>query len=557
MDRFSRRSFLKGSAVLAVGAATLGAVGCASEGSSNTANGAPKTSDAWDKTADVVVVGTGTAAVAALVASDFGAESIIVLEKASAFGGTSSMSGGGCGIPLTHIAEAEGIVDSKEEVLKYYKNATAGRVDIDVATSYIDNGDDYLRWAEENTGFNWGFTSNMYQDYYEPCDGWLEFGRGSISVLEIDGEENPESASGVWKKYQAMFDTDEKIELLLETAAAQLVTDADGAVIGVVAEDINGEMRIGANKAVVLGTGGFEHNDEMRKQHLPFPLLAASSTPTNTGDGHKMGLQVGADLINMDRNWGLPHYLVSGASAEDLLENNKISVELSGMDVGFYRGIPGMIYVNKKGQRFGNESAAYPIINRAFGLFDNANCDYPGIPGYAIYDSSYVGTYRLPGQKEATDPVPEIFVQADTLEELATKLGIDPAGLAAEVAEFNVHAKEGLDPKFNRGGHRFDINNAGVYAGMREDLPNTCLSPLETGPFYGTIVVPGTFGTSGGLKIDANSQVVNVQGEAIPGLYAVGNCSSGVTAGTYCHGGMTVGQGMVMSYVAMKHAFGK
>lgn len=550
----SRRNFLKGSAIVAAGAAAIGIAGCTSEGGGTTDSS--ETGGDWDKSADLVVVGTGTAVVAALAASDFGAASVIALEKGSVLGGTSAMSGGGCGIPLTHIAEEEGVVDSMDEVLKYYNAATGGRCDLDVARSYVEHGDEYLRWAEEKTGFTWGFTLKMYQDYYEPCEGWLEFGRGNISVLAIDGEENSEIAAGIWKKYQAMIDADDKIELLLETAATRLVTDENGAVTGVVAEGADGEIRIGANKGVVLGTGGFEHNDAMRTQYLPFPLLAASSVPTNTGDGQRMGMAVGADLANMDRNWGLPHYLLSGASADDLIANNQISIEFTGMDPGMYRGIPGMVYVNKRGHRFGNESAAYPVLNRTFGFFDNYSCSLSNVPAYAIYDSSYVGTYRLPGQAAASDPVPDIFVQADTLEGLAELLGIDAAGLVAEIAEFNAQAKEGRDPKFNRGGHRFDINTAGVYAGNREDLPNTCLSALETGPFYGTVVVPGTFGTSGGLKIDPNSQVVGLTGEAIPGLFAVGNCSSGVTAGTYCSGGMTVGQGMVMSYVVAKHLFG-
>lgn len=561
-DKLSRRNFLKGSALLAAGAATVGLGSCSSgntEDRSNAPTDAGATSNqqtSWGKSAEIVVVGSGTAAVAAIAASHFGAASVIVLEKGAAFGGTSAMSGGGCAVPLNHIAEAEGVVDSMEEVLKYYHSSSGGRADPDIVKNYVEKGNEYLKWAEENTGFTWGLTSKMYQDYYEPCEGWLEYGRGNIAVVAVDGKENAESASGVWKKYQAMIEADEKIELLLNTQAIKLVKAEDSTITGIIATGDDGEVAIEATKAVILGTGGFEHNDEMRKQYLPFPLLATSSVPTNTGDGHRMGLAVGADIANMDRNWGLPHYLVSGADAYDLLENNKISVEFSGMDPGMYRGVPGMIYVDKRGRRFGNESSSYAIINRAFGTFDNYSCDYPAIPGFAIYDSTYVGVYTLPGQAAATDPIPEIFEQGATLEELAEKLGIDAAGLVAEVTEFNQYATEGLDPKFDRGGHKFDINTAGVYAGMREDIPNTCLSPLATGPFYGTVVVPGTFGTCGGLKTDVNSQVIDLEGKTIPRLYAVGNCTSGVSAGTYCHGGMTIGQGMVMSYVAAKHALG-
>ena len=230
--------------------------------------------------------------------------------------------------------------------------------------------------------------------------------------------------------------------------------------------------------------------------------------------------------------------------------------DFAGQDAGMYRGLPGSVIVNARGQRFGNENAPYPVFNRAFGRFDNYGANFSNIPGYHICDSSYVGSYRLPGQTAVTDPIPDIVTQANTLEELAEKLGIDPVGLVAEINEFNENARKGLDPKFNRGGHRFDINTSGVYSGMRTDIPNTCLGPVEVGPFYGVPIVPGTFGTSGGLRIDPNSQVVNVKGEVIPGLYAVGNCSSGVSAGTYMAGGMTVGQGSVMSFVAVRHILG-
>lgn len=561
----SRRDALKAAAALGIGVMGAGALGACSPGESSGSDaGKSDASATWDKTADIVVVGTGTAAVAALAASDFGAESVIVLEKSTVFGGTSSLSGGGVGIPLSHIAEAEGIADSMDEVLKYYASSTNGRCNLDVAKSYAENGDKYMLWAEDTIGVTWKSPglleyyggTKMFQDYYEPCEGWLEWGRGNIGVAAIDGDAASGGASGMWAKMQSMIDADEKIELLMGTAAIELVQDGDGTVVGIVADDGRSQMRIQATKGVILGTGGFEHDADMRRKFMPFPLLASSSVPTNTGDGHKMGMRIGADLSNMDKSWGLPHFLVAGEDAYELLKNGELVADIPGQDPGTYRSMPGCVVVNKRGERFGNESASYPVFNRAFGAFDNYYADYTNIPGFFICDSTYAGTYRLPGQAKPTDPIPEIFVSADTLEELAGKLGIDPDRLTAEMTAFNENAKNGVDPKFNRGGHKFDVNTAGPFAGNRTDIPNPVLAPVEVGPFYGAIIVPGCFGTSGGLTIDPNSQVVDVDGNPIAGLYAVGNCSSGVTAGTYCSGGMTVGQGSVMSWVAARHALG-
>ncbi|WP_102378118.1 FAD-binding protein [Raoultibacter timonensis] len=553
-NKVSRRGFLKGSAILAAGAAgaSLGLSGC-SAGAKPSEDG-KRDSGAWDKECDVLVVGTGTSAVAAVAASHYGAESVVVLEKSKEmFGGTTGTSGQGVGIPLTDAAKEAGIEDSEEEVLKYYKSATNGRYDEAVAKSYIKNGNEYLKWTNEVFGFKWDFTSPAFQDYFEPCEGFLPYGRGSLSVVEINGQEN---SSGMWSVFQQAIQDDEKSELLMGTAATELVVE-DGRVVGVAATGSKGEeIRIRANKGVVLGTGGFDHNDSMRKEFLPYPLFVTNAAQGNTGDAQRMGMAIGAAVANMDCSWGLPCFLPSGEDFEELLASNRIVYTFTGNDWAMYRGKPGAVVVNRAGKRFGDEAQAYGVYNLDFGQFSSKDSNYPNIPAYFICDSSYTAMYALPGQEAAGDPIPDFFVQADTIGELAEKLGIDAEGLAAELDEFNANAAEGKDPKFGRGEKSIDVNSSGLYAGSRTDIPNPCLSPVETGPFYGAVYVPGTCGTCGGLKIDENSQVVNFAGEPIEGLYAVGNCSSGVSGGKYLHGGMTVGSGSVMSWVAVRHMLG-
>lgn len=547
----SRRSFLKSSMILAAGAAgaSLGLAGCSTDQPGTGTGGS--SSGSWDRECDVVVVGTGTSAVAAVAASYYGAESVIVLEKSDTmFGGTTATSGQGVGIPLTDAAREAGVVDSEEEVLKYYRSATNGRYDETVAKSYIAHGNEFLKWTDEVFGFTWGFTSPAFQDYFEPCEGFLAFGRGSLSVVQINGEEN---SSGVWSMFQKAIQDDEKADLLMGTAATELIVE-EGRVVGIVAtESGGGEIRIQAKKGVVLGTGGFDHNDGMRKDFLPFPLFVTNAAQGNTGDGQRMGMAIGAALANMDASWGMPCFLPGGENPEDLIAANQIVYTFTGNDWAMYRGKPGALVVNGKGERFGDESQVYAPFNLDMGQFSTAQSNYPNIPAYFICDSTYTAAYTLPGQQAAGDPLPEFIVQADTVEELAEKLGIDAAGLTAELTEFNASAREGKDPKFGRGDKAIDVNTSGLYAGSRTDIPNPCLAPVETGPFYGAVYVPGTCGTCGGLKINENAQVVSVAGEVIGGLYAVGNCSSGVSGGKYLHGGMTVGSGSVMSWVAARH----
>lgn len=548
---FSRRSFLRGSALLAASATgvTLGLAGCAPNGGVDS-DGA---STSWDEECDVLVVGTGTASIAAVAASRYGAESVIVLEKSEAmFGGTTATSGQGMGIPLTDAAKKAGVEDSEEEVLRYYRSATKGRFDESVARSYIENGNKFLAWTTEEFGFKWDFTSPAFQDYFEPCEGFLAYGRGSLSVTEINGEKNE---SGVWAILQQAIQDDERSKLLMGTAATELVVE-DGRVVGVIAESKGKQLRIRAAKGVVLGTGGFDYNDDMRKEFLPFPLFVTNAAQGNTGDAQRMGMSIGAAVAHMDCSWGVPCFLPDGQDPAEMIANNEIAFTFTGNDWAMYRGKPGAVVVNGQGRRFGDEAQVYGVFNLDFGQFSSAQSGYPNIPAFFVCDSTYTAAYPLPGQAAAGDPLPEFFVQADTLEELAEKLGIDADGLMAEMAEFNEYAREGKDPRFGRGEKSIDVNTSGLYAGSRTDIPNPCLSPVETGPFFGAVYVPGTCGTCGGLKINENAQVVRYGGEPIEGLYAVGNCSSGVSGGKYLHGGMTVGSGSVMSWVAARHILG-
>ncbi|MFR6288726.1 FAD-binding protein [Adlercreutzia equolifaciens] len=563
-----RRDFLKTAALsgLALGGAAA-LTGCApSTGAEKgaSANASAGADVAWDKEVDVLVIGSGTGAFAALVAAAKGAESVCLVEKGTMWGGTAATSGGGLAVPLTYAATDAGITDSKEEVVKYFTNATDGRVDQAVLNSFIDNGSTFIDWISEEMG--WKFAASpLFGDYYEPMDGWIPMGRGSLGAADASGSL---SAAQMWDQMKAKVEG-YGAEVLMDTPATELITDGAGTVLGAVC----GGKNIKAN-AVIVATGGFDHNDEMRAKYHPFKIMATNAVPTNTGDGQLMGMAIGASVSYMDRCWGAPAILTTGDDPEALIAEGRIAQEIAGTDWAMYRGLPGAVVVNKKGRRIGNEAGPYDLFNQAFAYYDTGEPGHVNIPAYFICDAACWATYSLPGHTvgavgdgedsyfnetyggEATDPseVPAHFVKADTLEELAEKLGIDAAGLAAEITAFNENAAKGVDPVYHRGEKHLDINTTGVMAGSRTDLANPVLAPLATGPFYGAVYVPGTCGTAGGLTINENAQVVNVNGEPIEHLYAVGNCSSGVSGGTYVHGGISLGSGAVMSWVAVNHA---
>lgn len=533
----SRRGFLKKTALLGVGlAATGGIAACAPAGAP-----AKEEDVKWDKEVDVLVVGSGTVVMAALAAKDAGAESVLIIEKSLAFGGTSALSGGGFYIPMNYAMKEEGIEDNREDAFKYMKKVSAGQSEDVLINTYLDNANAMCEWTRDKFGYEWLLSGQQrpgnksFQDYYE-VPGFRPYGR-NVS-LSKNGK------SGGAAAWQILRETAEGlgIEIMLETPAKELVVNANGEVVGVKAEGIDGPINIKAKKGVILGTGGFDFNKAMTTAYLRGPIMGSVSVRTNTGDGHLMGMALGADLRNMNSCWGLPFYPLD-------VENLK-GVE----DWQIYRGKPGSIVVNKYGERIGNEAAAYHVFNRAFWVWDTGTFEWRNTPSYWICDSSFKERYFMPGSNYQMDVVPEWIEQADTLEELCEKLGVNYEGFSATLDVFNPNAEAGVDPIWHRGEYQFDLNTAGDAS--RTDLKNICLAPIAQGPFYGATYVPGTCGTNGGLRINENAQVLDLDGNPISRLYAVGNTSGSVMGDAYPGGGSCLGAGSVFGMLAGRHATG-
>lgn len=545
----TRAEFLKGAALVGVGIGTAGVLaGCAPNDSGS------GTTMTWDKEVDVLIVGSGSVAFAGLAAKDAGAESVLIVEKLDVWGGTTGLSGAGMGIPVNYVAREMGIEDTREKAIAYITAASEGRSNDELIAAYVDNGNAFLEWTRDTFGWKWGFPGGeTFQDYYEPIEGFLPFGRGAVTPINEDtrgggGDLHP------WQKLKAQLE-ENGVEILMETAVKRLVKDDSGAVVGVVAADKDGaEIKIGA-KGVILGTGGFDHNAQMRAAYLTLPIMVTNASPGCTGDGHRMGMEIGADLGTMASCWGLPCFLPEPVNAPA-----EIKYDFTSNDWASYRGHPGAVVVNKHGRRFGNEASVYATFNRSFEQWDSGLKEYRNLPAYFICDSTYTAYYTFPGAK-APGEIPEWVASANTLEELAGKLGIDQVGLIDEIAAFNANAADGLDPVWHRGEYAIDKTTSNLYKNYggpdRTDLKNPALAPVAVGPFYGAMYGPGTCGTNGGLRINKNAQVLHVSGEPIPGLYAAGNCAMSVSGGAYAHGGMTVGSGAVMSWLAVRHVMGK
>ena len=549
----SRRQLLKGSMLAGAGALSLGFLGsCAPKNTEGTESGS--SSQTWDKEVDILVVGSGTAAIAAASAKGYDPDlSVLIIEKGAFFGGTTATSGAALWIPLNYWAVNEGYKDSKERALEYMVTASAGRCDPELCRVYIDNGYKYLEWTRDTFGWNWVFGGGA--DYLQGLPGNEPddfFGR----TVKVELDDSGVSYSGMvfWPQLRILLE-DLNTEIMMETTGKTLLTDDDGRVIGAVASTTAGrEIRIKAHKGVVLGTGGFDFNPEMITRFQAIRPYVSNSVQTNTGDGQNMGTAVGGALSLMELNWGLPAFL-PGKFSKDFDKYAKTVYDFEHNDWLQYRGKPNAAVFNKQGRRFGNEATAYPIFNRSFATWNSYTYEFENIPAFFICDSEYFRYYTVPGQSAVGDPIPEYMVQADTLEGLAGILGIDAQGLAQEIEGFNEDCKTGVDSKYHRGENFLEKTISGDYAGR--ELLNKCLAPIQTPPFFGATYVPGTCGTNGGLVINSHAQVLGTDNAPIEGLYAVGNCSAGVSGGTYMGSGMTVGSGSVMSWLAVQHMLGK
>jgi len=562
------------------------------------------TSGSWDHSVDLLVVGSGAGAMtAALVGHDAGAN-VLLIEKGEQYGGSSAMSGGGLWIPCNHLAREAGMQDTPEAAWKYFKGCVGDATPDDRLRAYLENAPKLLEYLCAKTRAEF-IPLLEYADYYPRIEGSTPGGRcldpvnfsgkelgdefvkmresapqqqilGRISMTIPEARISLARTKGwMWTltrlflrylldipwRFKSKRDRnlamgnalvgmlraslmDRDVPLWLETPAKSLIFEGDR-VVGVEAERDGKRIRIRAEKAVILAAGGFEANQAMRDKYLPQPSKAewSSANPNNTGDIINMGIDAGAAIGLMDEAWWGPAVKFP---ADD--RARFFVIELS---------LPGSVLVNKQGRRFVNEAAPYG--DKVAAMYAKNTPEAETIPSYLIFDANFRNKYPvgplLPGQQQpdwaAPKDVMSLIVKADSLRELAEKLGIDADGLEATVAKMNEYAKTGVDTEFGRGDTIFD-----QYYGDLNQKPNPNLGPIDKAPFYAMRTWPGELGTKGGLLVDAKARVLNEAGNVIPGLYATGNCSASVMGHTYPGPGATLGPATTFGFVAARDALG-
>ena len=533
----------------------------------------------------VVVLGTGGAGLtAAIAAHDFGAE-VEVLEKADKVGGTTAWSGGMVWIPNNHLERQAGVADSREEAVTYLMSMSHDLIERHLAEAFVDAGPQMVRHLCERTPVQFR-TIQHFPDYHAEFPGGKTGGGRSLdtppySFLELGEWEQRVTPSPYYPDPRlSIYDTplgqavpapvpedelarrsvrherasgqaligrllrgclDRGIAPRTCTRAIELVM-REGVVRGLVVESPSGRDEIACD-AVILATGGFEWSEELKRSFLRGPMTHPVSIDTNTGDGLRMVMRVGAMLGNMREAWWMP-------VAEVPREEVSTGVTL----VAGIRSLPRSIMVNRKGRRFTNESANYNAIGAAFHDQDVSAFDYANLPCWMVFDQGFIERYGFPitGGKPGVAP-PQWVPSAATLAGLAERLAIPAYALEATVKRWNAQVAAGRDDDFHRGEAAHDQwwGDAALRGGVQASL-----GPIDRGPFYAVEIKSGALGTKGGPKTNVNANVLNVDGEPIVGLYAAGNVKSSPMGMTYGGAGGTIAPGMVFGYLAGRHAAG-
>lgn len=521
---------------------------------------------------DVVVAGSGAAGLTAALAAAKDGASVAVLEKAAYLGGTSAVSGGMIWVPMNRCMNELGIADSREDAISYLEAVSDGRTAHEVLATLVDQGTEMLGFVEAEGGLRFETLEN-FPDYHPEWPGAHAGGR-SLEASLYDGQLLGDLAESLRPDHRLPFtmreyeewriftrfpwdDLTERAERNLVARGRALVAPlvkacADAGVtlvtdcpvrrltfngVRVVAVELD-ERSVAVTGGVVLACGGFEWSAEMAESYLSGPIQGSCSPPHNTGDGIRMAAKLGAKLGNLNEAWWGPMVLIPGDETDGASTGTLLRFERTG---------PGSIIVNRYGRRFVNEAHNYNDMTKAFHAFDPGAYTYANLPAWLIFDHHHLTQYGFLAHR-AGEPTPEWLTEAATLEELATSVGIDSEELGATVERFNVNARQGHDPDFNRGASAYDR----YWGDLEAEYP--ALGPVEVGPFYAIEVVSGVIGTKGGAVIGGDGQVMDAFDEPIAGLYAIGNTTAHPMGPGYAGAGSTLGPGMTMGYAAGRAA---
>lgn len=502
----------------------------------------------WDGEYDVVVVGSGAGALAGAFTAAARGEKTLLVEKTNFLGGSSSYAGASCWLPGTQVQERAGVDDSREAA-ETYLVSLLGEEQEERRNAFLDTAPELVKALEHDPAlkFRWA----AFPDYF-PGPGRMDLGRsimpvdlpreeiGELAALvrpPIDrdnrGESHPEgpltAGQALIGRLLLAFTNTGNGTVRTETAMTDLVLD-DGKVAGIIVNSARGPERLRAASGVLLGAGGFESNAQMRSENGTPGAAGWSMSPrsANVGTAIRAAQAAGAAVDLMDEAWWCP------------------GTEQPSGFAAFTLGFRGGLMVDGSGKRYANESLPYDQMGRVM-----AAAPAGRIPSWFIFDSRFGGQLPAIMRPDNTSPAEHLaagtWLQAQTLDELAELAGLPAEALSGTVERFNAFAERGVDEDFHRGEDPYDLFFTDPSHG-----PNPALVPLAQPPYFAARMVLSDLGTKGGLRTDPDARVLTAAGEAIPGLYAVGNTSASFSGRFYPGPGIPLGSAMVFAYRAVQ-----
>lgn len=538
----------------------------------------------WDLEADVVVVGTGLASLSGAVTAANAGARVIVLEAGPIAGGTTARSTGGMWIPNNRFMRAAGLADPRDDAIRYmarysftdlydasaehygipapslrlieamYDNAAPG-VELLEKLGAIETISDKEQYLGDNYAYDYWdhapenkapmgrliFSKKLPQDTYPIFNG------GAVIVQRMTQ----------WLR-------EHNVPFMFEHRVHKLVTNHQGAVIGVLAAADGRHVAIRSKRGVHFGSGGFLLNPELRRNHQRGPVFGGCCPLTNQGDFVYMATEAGAKLGNMQNGWRFQLVL------DQVLQTPGLAT-----DVWNLAG-DSMILVNKYGKRVVNEKRPYSDRTEVHFIYDPNKNEWENLVLFKVYDQRVAelaaGIYPFPplgsnAPYVLSSPTLEglASVISERLKDYAEAIGgfkLDESfglNLTDTVKRFNGFAEAGEDKDFSRGKYRYDVQiterTGGAKAFESNDKPNRTMYPLSAkGPYYAILIVAGSVDTNGGPVINENSQVMSVRNQPIPGLYGAGNCIASPSGRAYWGGGATLGLALTFGCIAGNHA---
>lgn len=550
-----------------------------------------------DSEYDLVVIGSGAAGMTAALAAHCGGMKVGIFEKDSFFGGSTAVSGGAIWIPDNPKMRAAGMKDNRNEAYDYIANETGELLNPGVVSAFLEAGPDMVDFMEEKTHLKFEhrafspdyhsdrlgaalggrvldaqtFDGRLLKDQFRrlkpPIDDFTIWGGMMLNRFDIGHFMNmTRRPASAWHAFKLLVRhacdrlsyprgtrlvlgqavagrlaysvIERKIPIFTEVALASLKLE-EGRVVGFNTHD---GREVIARHGVVLATGGFPANGDLRKSVMPHVQAGSrhySMSPRPaTGTAIEAAESIGAHFVKTNRHAGFwaPVSLIPDRQGERPFPHLFLD-----------RAKPGVIAVNSDGRRFVNEAVSYHDF--VTGMIEEGVHE-----AWLVCDHQTLRKYGLGPVR----PFPAPFKQhlrtgylkrGASLEELAEAIGISSENFIETVARFNKDARTGTDQEFGKGSTDYQ-----TYLGDPGNGPNPCLKPLVKPPFYAIKIYPGDIGTTMGLATDERGRVLDKEDNVIPGLYACGNDMNSIMAGSYPGAGITLGPALTFGYIVGRDA---